>query len=88
LWEVKFLSGALAGLRNLPDKLRALAWEIVTDLAFDPYPISAEQLRNFEDYWRIRLDGYRIVYRVSERRKMVVVERVAPRGRVYSGLER
>jgi mRNA-degrading endonuclease RelE of RelBE toxin-antitoxin system len=88
LWEVKLLSAALADLRNLPAKLRALAWEIVTDLAFDPYPRNAEQLRNFEDYWRIRVDGYRIVYRVSEQRKRVVVERVASRGVVYSGLER
>ena len=88
LWEVKLLSGALADLRSLPVKLRDLAWEIVTDLTFDPYPSNAKQLRNFEDYWKIPLDGYRIVYRVSEQRKRVVVERVAPRRIVYSGLER
>ena len=88
LWEVKLLSAALADLRNLPAKLRGLAWDIVTDLRFDPYPPGAEQLRHFEDYWRIRLDGYRIIYRISEQRKAVVVERIAPRGIVYEGLER
>jgi mRNA-degrading endonuclease RelE of RelBE toxin-antitoxin system len=87
-WEVKLLSAALADLRTLPAKLRGSAWDIVTDLRFDPYPPHAEQLRHFEDYWRIRLDGYRIIYRVSEKRTTVVVERIAPRGIVYSGLER
>lgn len=88
LWDVEILSGALTGIRNLPAKLRALAWDAITDLAFDPYSENAQQLRGFGDYWKIRIDSHRIIYRVSAQKQKVLIDRVGPRETVYSGLGR
>jgi mRNA-degrading endonuclease RelE of RelBE toxin-antitoxin system len=87
-WDVEILPRALTGIRNLPAKLRDVVWEIIAELAIDPYPPDAQKLRRYEDYLKIAFDGHRVVYRVSLKRRRVVVERVAARGIVYSGMER
>jgi mRNA-degrading endonuclease RelE of RelBE toxin-antitoxin system len=49
---------------------------MVSDLAPEPKPVAAKELRDRPGYYRIRLDGWRIIYRVDEEGETVTVLRV------------
>jgi len=49
----------------------------------DPYSVKAIKLKGKESSFRVRAGDYRILYRVDDSRKVVVVFKVDWRGRVY-----
>ncbi len=53
----------------------------------DPRPHDAVELRGHRDYYRVRFEGYRVVYRVSDSRRRVAVLRIRRRDQAYRGLE-
>lgn len=60
------------------------------DLEEDPFPEGSTELEGHRGVYRIRCgdDAYRIVYRVSEKRRKVIVQRIRPRASAYRGLDR
>jgi len=60
----------------------------IRSLASDPTPPdSIPMTGKGQGLYRLRIGGYRIIYRVHEDRLVVVVIRVGPRGNVYRGFE-
>ena len=54
----------------------------INDLRNEPFPADAEELRDhFSTVWKIKIDGYRIFYRVKEEDQTVVVHNVKRRDR-------
>ena len=54
-------------MRDLPERIRREVSEVILDLANDPYPPTAEELRdNLAGTWKIKVDGWRILYEVDE----------------------
>jgi mRNA interferase RelE/StbE len=86
-WALKVLDYAEQDLAELPSRLKVQAMEIILDLQTDPFPADSILLRGWNDVYRIRLEGYRIVYRVNKRRRAIMVERVKPRSVAYLGLD-
>ena len=87
LWTVDTLSNVDAALGELPDTIREEILDVLEQLTEDPFPPGSLELRGHPNVYRIRLDGYRMVYEVNPRRKRVLVTRLLPRGVVYRGLE-
>ena len=53
----------------------------------DPVPADAIPLRGFRHVYRLRLPkSYRMVYKVIEGRRLVIMTRIRPREEVYIGL--
>ena len=74
-------------LRNLPSPIKADMAALLVDLEEDPRPHDAVELRGHRDYYRVRFEGYRVVYRVSDSRRRVAVLRIRRRDQAYRGLE-
>jgi mRNA-degrading endonuclease RelE of RelBE toxin-antitoxin system len=64
------------------------ARETIDDLQFDPVPPGAVKMRRYNNAYRMRFggDAYRIVYRVDEKRRLIRVFAIGPRGSVYRGI--
>jgi mRNA interferase RelE/StbE len=60
----------------LPGRYRQRVKRIIFDLRTMPRPETAEPLRMFADHYRIRVDEYRIVYRVEDDILIVAVIKV------------
>ena len=75
-------------LSDLPERIQKDVAEILLDLRDNPYPNDSLAMeRQYEDFYRIRVDGYRIVYRVDEAAKEVWIWKIAPRDRnTYTSL--
>lgn len=78
-------SRALIALRGpIQDHLR----EAIRNLADDPIPPHCIAMTGkAAGHFRIRVEDYRVVYRVNDERVTVIVVRVGHRGTVYDGLE-
>jgi mRNA interferase RelE/StbE len=82
-YAVEFERSAKKELDRLDGKIRARVLRKVAALAEDPRPPGATQLVGADDLWRIRVGDYRVVYGIEDARLVVIVVRVAGRGKVY-----
>jgi mRNA interferase RelE/StbE len=58
----------------------------VAALADAPRPPGVTRLVVTDDLWRIRVGDYRVVYAIEDDRLVVIVIRVAGRGKVYRSI--
>lgn len=86
-WTVEVLSRAEVEIKDLPGRLRREALELLQGFEENPFPPDSVPLVGHAGLYRVRLEGYRILYRVSVKRRQVLVIRVRPRSVAYRGLE-
>ena len=88
MWITKLVASAREELKGLSKARKQEAAEIIRDLAESPFPPDSKALRGFRDYYRVPFGGrrYRIVYRVLEQSRIVLVTRIRKRADVYKGL--
>ena len=84
-WTVEFLPSAERELDTLPRLLRGAALDLILSFEDDPFPPDHLKLEGDNDLYRVRVDGWRIVYRVNPRRRRVRVERIRQRAVAYKG---
>ena len=82
-YAVEVATSAVKALRDLPrtDQRRVAAR--IDALAEDPRPPGVEKLEGADDLYRIRAGDYRIVYRIEDKRLLVLVIRIGHRREVY-----
>jgi mRNA-degrading endonuclease RelE of RelBE toxin-antitoxin system len=79
-YRLKILPEAKRSLRQMPPQLAELASETILELAEDPFPPDSKPLvRQLQDRYRVRVNGWRIIYAVNERDRVVAVLAVRPR---------
>lgn len=67
-------------LRQMPVRLARDIAEMIVSLADDPYPDYADELdRDLTRRYRIRVDGWRLIYMVNEGDSVVKVLALRPR---------
>jgi mRNA interferase RelE/StbE len=83
-YTVEFERSAKKELDRLDGPIRARVLRKVAALADDPRPPpGVTRLVGADDLWRIRVGDYRVVYVIEDDRLVVLVVRVAGRGKVY-----
>ncbi|MEZ4862469.1 MAG: type II toxin-antitoxin system mRNA interferase toxin, RelE/StbE family [Caldilineaceae bacterium] len=61
-------------LRNLPGRIQREATQIILELQDEPFPLNSEELRDhYQGIYKIKIDGWRIFYRVDTDAKTVDV---------------
>ena len=86
-WNLRLSLSADNDLSAVPGNIRAQVLDALLDLEEDPFPPGNVAMRGWKNLYRIRIEGYRIVYQVNARDRIVLVERIKPRDRVYRGLD-
>ena len=89
-WEIKITATAKRELDQLPDDTYEELLGEVLRLEEDPFPLGHLLLRGTRDHYRIKAGRgrYRIIYRLLQRQRLILVVNVRPRGWAYSGYER
>lgn len=70
-------------LDRLPANFRSRVITAIRQLASNPRPAGCRKLIGGKNDWRIRVGPYRIVYEMSDREKVVRINRVRHRREVY-----
>lgn len=82
-YAVHFKASADRELRKLPVAVQRRIVEAVDKLTAIPRPRGSQKLEGEEDFWRIRVGQYRVIYAIEDEKLVVLVVRVGHRKDVY-----
>ncbi|HJW89025.1 MAG TPA: type II toxin-antitoxin system RelE/ParE family toxin [Anaerolineales bacterium] len=89
-YRIRLTRLARLAVRRLPGNLRQRARRMIDGLANEPRPTNAKELRDEPGLYRMRLDGWRIIYQVDDETQGVFVltirRKVGPE--TYKNIER
>ena len=71
-------------LNKLPAKQRKRALTAIRNLANEPRPHGVKKLKGYDETYRIRFGSYRIIYKVEDKKLVVLLLSVSHRKDAYS----
>jgi mRNA interferase RelE/StbE len=72
-YQINYTDEARRSLRILPGNYRQRIRRLIESLADDPRPRQAVELRDMPNRYRIRVDSWRLIYRVYDEEIVVLV---------------
>jgi len=73
-------------LKKLPHKIRSRITQSIAGLKTNPRPFGYKKLKN-NDYYRIRIGDYRIIYSIKEHEIKIFIIYIGHRKDIYRFLE-
>lgn len=86
MWQVIIARKAERTLKRLPRDVVQRLSAAIDALSADPRPEGSRKLAGFDNLYRVRVGGWRIIYTIEDDRLLVLVLTVAPRGGAYKNL--
>ncbi len=74
---------AAKDLKKLPSIYFPKIVSKIKELSNEPYPKGCKKLINNENFWRIRIGNYRIIYEVIESDNLIKIYKIKHRKDVY-----
>ncbi len=75
-YRIELTKTSAKEIRELPGHIRQRARRLVDGLAENPRPAGSQELRDLPGRYRVRLDRWRIIYRVDYDAELVTLLRV------------
>lgn len=82
-YAVELTRSAARELRRVPEPYHASILRALRGLEEHPRPTGCKKLVGYQGLFRICVGVYRVVYEVSDKIKLVVVERISDRKSAY-----
>lgn len=82
-YQIEFSRGAKKQFKKLPLDIQKRVAVKINELSVEPRPNRAKKLQGNDNFYRIRVGDYRIVYEVKDNILLVTVVRVKHRSEVY-----
>jgi mRNA interferase RelE/StbE len=76
-YQISYSDEARQALRILPGNYRQRIRRMIESLDTVPRPIRAKALRDLPEHYRIRMDRWRIIYRVNDEDLTVLILRIS-----------
>lgn len=73
-------------LKKLPREIRARILPKILSLKQNPRPAGVKKLSAQEEYYRLRVGDWRVVYEINDRQKKVNIFRIRHRREAYENL--
>ena len=87
-YRIEVTPRAHKDLRALPKKERQRIAEQIDALKTDPRPTGCKKLKGREDFYRIRVGDYRVVYQIEDEVLLILIVRVGDRKEIYEIIRR
>lgn len=82
-YTVELKPTAVRSLKKLAKGLQKRIAAKIDELGGNPRPAGVEKLSGKQDYYRLRVGNYRIIYEVKENVLLVLVIRIGHRREIY-----
>ena len=82
-YSIEVKPSARKELEALSDNMLARVLQKMEVLRAAPRPAGCKKLKGYNDQWRIRVGGWRVVYIIDDPAKLISITRVAHRREVY-----
>lgn len=89
MYELKFLGRAMDDLKRIDKAHQRIIKEKLLILADNPEALknNIKRLAAGEDFFRLRIGSYRVVFKKEERRLLILIVRIGHRKEVYWSLK-
>lgn len=85
-WEIRIERKAQKALKKIPNPYKSNLIQAIDDLSIDPRPGGCTKLKGESEFWRIRVNSYRVVYQIKDNELLILVVRIGHRRDIYEGL--
>jgi mRNA interferase RelE/StbE len=75
-YQISYADEARQALRTLPGNYRQRIRRLIESLSDAPRPPKVQELRDLPNRYRLRLDHWRVIYRVDDEQMTILVLRV------------
>ena len=82
-YEIEVVRSVVSALRHFSPVDRTLLQKHIEALALEPRPAGCEPV--VANFYRIRVDGYRIVYEVDNVQRLITITHIGQRRSLYRG---
>lgn len=83
MYEIYLESSAEKDLRKLPPEQINKIVTKIKSLSKKPYPRGAKKIKDANDFWRIRVGSYRVIYDVIQSSNRINIYKIKHRKDVY-----
>jgi mRNA interferase RelE/StbE len=87
-YRIEVTPRARKDLKALPKRERQRVVEQIDALKADPRPTGCKKLKGREDFYRIRVGDYRVVYQIEDKVLLILIVRVGDRKEIYEVIRR
>jgi mRNA interferase RelE/StbE len=88
VYQIEVTPRAQKDLKALPTRERQGIAEQIDALKTDPRPTGCKKLKGREDFYRVRVGDYRMVYQIEDDVLMILIVRVGDRKEIYEIIRR
>jgi mRNA interferase RelE/StbE len=85
-YSIELKPAAIRGLAKLPKDVQKSIRSRIDALAKNPFPSDMKKLESEENFYRIKVGDYRIIYQTHKKILLVLVVRIGHRKEVYRRL--
>jgi mRNA interferase RelE/StbE len=82
-YRIEVTPAARRDLANLPRNILQRVDRKILALAADPFPVGTKKLEGADEFFRLRVGDYRVIYRVERRHLVILIVRIRHRKEVY-----
>lgn len=82
-YEIEWKHTAEKDLRNIDRQFIAKILEAVEALSTNPFPTNYRKLKDSENFYRIRIGDYRVIYQVNSHEQLITIYHVRHRKEAY-----
>ncbi len=87
-YRIEVTPRALKYLKALPTRERQRMADQIDALGNNPRPQNCKKLKGREDFYRIRVGDYRVVYRIEDDVLLILIVRIGDRKEIYEIIRR
>ena len=87
-YRIEVTPRAQKDLRALPKRESQRIARQIDALKTDPRPTGCKKLKGREDFYRVRVGDYRVVYRIQDDILLILIVRVGDRKEIYEIIRR
>jgi mRNA interferase RelE/StbE len=85
-FSIRLSKSIAKDIRRIPTAVLTLIDKRIASLKADPVPVTAKKIHGYENYYRLRVGNYRIVYEVTSTVRIITIIRFGHRKDVYRNL--
>jgi mRNA interferase RelE/StbE len=87
-YRIEITPRARKDLKALPVRERQRVAGQIDAMKTDPRPMGCKKLKGREDFWRIRVSDYRVVYQIQDEILLILIVRVGDRKEICEAIRR
>lgn len=86
MFKIEFKNSVFKDIRRIPRMFLMKIESAINQLAKNPIPKQSKKIEGYQDYYRIRVGMYRVIYRVQKKIEIVTITKIRHRKDVYRRL--